>query len=260
MYPNGRYMSTVAGRHFGVAPGLDVYYRGRGDRFNQYASDTRLKTASAPDGYDVKGLVPARTAGSMSALIPFLDASFSGALLQGGPMQGTGSIAWTTPDCNLSLVVSMDGTATITFAGNNSDLKLVIGMDGTGTMTMTGAGGLSMIVPFDGTGVMSLIGAGDLRGRMSMEGAWTPFSALSPEGLAAAVWGAVSATNNEAGTMGSKVNSAASGGVDLNALADAVLAALNATTIPVDVQSMNGSEVIGTGVTGDAWRGVGVPA
>jgi hypothetical protein len=218
----------------------------------------------------------------MAALVPFLDASFTGALLQGGPMEGTGEMAWTTPDCNLSLVVSMDGTATITFTGNTSVLRLVIGMDGTGTMTVTGAGGLSMIVPFDGAGAFGLTGAGDLRGRMSMEGAWTPFSALSPEGLAAAVWGAVSATNNEAGTMGSKVNSAASGGVDLNALADAVwasvsrtltagaapdseaiaaavLAALNATTIPVDVQSMNGSEVIGTGATGDAWRGVGVP-
>ena len=224
MYPNGRFMSRSPGRHFGVAPGLDVYYRGRNDRFNQHASDTRLPTASAPDGYDVHGLVPARKAGSMAAFVPMTDASFTGALLQGGPMEGTGVMAWTTPDCNLSLVVSMDGTATITFTGNTSVLRLVIGMDGTGTMTVTGAAGLSMIVPFDGTGVMSLIGTGDLRGRMSMEGAWTPFSALSPEGLAAAVWGAVSATNNEAGTMGSKLNSAASGGVDLNALADAVWA------------------------------------
>jgi hypothetical protein len=38
----------------------------------------------------------------------------------------------------------------------------------------------------------------------------------------------------------------------------AVLAALNATTIPVNVSKMNGAAVIGTGLVGDDWRGVGV--
>ena len=222
MYPNGRYMSSSPGRHFGVAPGLDVYLRGRNDRFNQHASGTRLKTASSPDGYDVEGLVPAMRAGSMAALTPFADATFTGALLQGGPMVGSGSIDWTTPGGSLSLTTSLTGSATLTFTGNASVLRLVIGMDGTGSISLTGAGGLSLIVPFDGSGSFGIAGAGDLRGRLSMDGSWTPFSELSPEGLAAAVWGAVAATNNDAGTMGNKLNSAASGGVDYSALADAV--------------------------------------
>jgi len=218
MYPNGRFMSRSPGRHFGVAPGLDVYYRGRGDRFNQFASDTRAKTASSPDGYDVRGLVPARRAGSMSALVPFADATFTGALLQGGPMQGSGAITWTTPDASLSLTTSMTGTAVITLSGNTSVLRLVIGMDGAGTMTFTGTGGLSMIVPFDGTGVINFIGSGDLKGRLSMDGSWTPFTALSPEGLAAAV-------------------------VD----------ALNATEIPVNIKKVNDVTVTGTGAPGSEW-------
>lgn len=41
-------------------------------------------------------------------------------------------------------------------------------------------------------------------------------------------------------------------------IAAEVLAALMAASIPVDVQKMNGAEVIGTGTTGDSWRGVGV--
>lgn len=41
-------------------------------------------------------------------------------------------------------------------------------------------------------------------------------------------------------------------------IAAAVLAALQATAIPVDTVKMNGAQVIGTGQTGDAWRGVGV--
>lgn len=49
-------------------------------------------------------------------------------------------------------------------------------------------------------------------------------------------------------------------GPSAESIADAVLAALNAATIPVDVQKMNGAEVIGTGTLGDDWRGVGVPS
>jgi hypothetical protein len=218
MYPNGRFMSRSPGRHFGVAPGLDVYYRGLGDRFNQYANSNRAPTASSPDGYDVKGLVPARRAGSMSALVPFADATFTGALLQGGPMQGSGAVTWTTPNASLSLTTSMTGTAVITLSGNTSVLRLVIGMDGAGTISFTGAGGLSMIVPFDGTGAFGITGAGDLKGRLSMDGSWTPFTALSPEGLAAAV-----------------------------------LDALNATEIPVNIKKVNDVYVTGDGQPGTEW-------
>lgn len=39
-------------------------------------------------------------------------------------------------------------------------------------------------------------------------------------------------------------------------IAAEVLAAINATNIPVDVKKMNGATVVGTGATGDKWRGV----
>ena len=48
-------------------------------------------------------------------------------------------------------------------------------------------------------------------------------------------------------------------GPSAESIAAAVLAALNAATIPVDVQKMNGAEVIGDGSVADPWRGVGVP-
>lgn len=41
-------------------------------------------------------------------------------------------------------------------------------------------------------------------------------------------------------------------------IVSALLAALQATTIPVDARRMNGAEVIGTGSEADPWRGVGV--
>jgi hypothetical protein len=41
-------------------------------------------------------------------------------------------------------------------------------------------------------------------------------------------------------------------------IATAILAAAAVTPIKADVQLMNSAEVVGTGTTGDAWRGVGV--
>ena len=41
-------------------------------------------------------------------------------------------------------------------------------------------------------------------------------------------------------------------------IAAAVLAALQATTIPVDALKMNGADIIGDGSATDPWRGVGV--
>lgn len=41
---------------------------------------------------------------------------------------------------------------------------------------------------------------------------------------------------------------------DVASITAAVLAALNATTIPVDLRKINNTSVIGTGVSGDSWR------
>jgi len=45
---------------------------------------------------------------------------------------------------------------------------------------------------------------------------------------------------------------------DITRIVQAVLAALNATTIPVDTRKMNGESVIGDGSEAQPWRGVGV--
>ena len=54
------------------------------------------------------------------------------------------------------------------------------------------------------------------------------------------------------------ISTSGSTGPTAESIAAAVLAALNATTIPVDTRKMNGAPVIGTGLVGDDWRGVGV--
>lgn len=71
-------------------------------------------------------------------------------------------------------------------------------------------------------------------------------TALTPEQTAAAVWGAAQRSLTES--------------LDPTTaqIVAAVIAALQATTIPVDAKRMNGALITGTGAAGDAWRGVGV--
>jgi len=100
---------------------------------------------------------------------------------------------------------------------------------------------------------MTIDGHSEIMGLGYMTGSTEDVTALTPENLATAVWSALAAANNESGTMGAKLNTASSGGVDLNALAAAVVAALEDTTIPVDVAKVNGATLTGAGVVGNEW-------
>jgi hypothetical protein len=81
------------------------------------------------------------------------------------------------------------------------------------------------------------------------------YSDLTPEGIRDKVWNAILAQYPDAGTAGKALSTASSGGVDLVALAQAILGAAQTTPIHADVQKMNGANVIGDGTAGDKWRG-----
>jgi len=218
--------------YFGVMPYF-VYNAeigtGAGSRLNWQIGDQGggfKRTASAPDGYGMQTPFPPVKAGSISAwnnCIGLL--TMTGNMLQGGPMEGTAPVVELTGESGLSLVVSMAGSAAVaTLTGNSMVLRLTVGLSGSGSFQLTGENNLALIVPFEGAGsVMTMgVGATDLRGLLSMEGEWTPFTELSPEGLAAAVWNSLVSQYGDAGTMGNALGLASSGGVDYNLLAQAV--------------------------------------
>lgn len=79
------------------------------------------------------------------------------------------------------------------------------------------------------------------------------------------ITGNLNATINDTGVQVERKTSAAfattaagGSGPSAESIAAAVLAALNATTIPVDAQKMNGAEIIGDGSEVNPWRGVDV--
>jgi len=130
---------------------------------------------------------------------------------------------------------------------------MVIGLAGSGSFALSGSGALSLIVPFTGSGAFGISGAGDLRGILRMSGGWTPYTELSPQNLAREVWTALAAQYPDSLTMGGKLNTASAGGVDLSALAQAVLDALNLTTIPVNMVQVKGQPISGAGSEADPW-------
>lgn len=215
IYPNGQRVLTYPIRNMAgalVSTGAMQYGGICGARFNRFVSETTDKRAGVPNGYS-SPVLPIK-AGGMSSLRGILTVSGSGDMLQGGPMEGTGDMSFTT-DSNLSLVISMSANASVvTMTGDSMVLRLTVGLDGTGAFQLTGENNLALIVPFEGAGSVLTMGAGatDLRGLLSMQGEWTPFTELSPEGLASAVWGSMASAYNDAGTMGEKLNGAGSAG------------------------------------------------
>lgn len=121
-------------------------------------------------------------------------------------LTGSGSLS-----AGLSMVVS--AVAILTGSG-----ALSAAMTGKVEMaaTLAGDGDLSGALGALSNCIATLTGTGsvtaNLRGTANLEADITPFTTLSPENLAAAVWNALAADFNNAGTMGEKLNDAGSAG------------------------------------------------
>lgn len=236
-----------------------------------FAGEQVEETSSVPEGAfpGFSSILPPLVSGGMSAANNATDisATAAGNVLAGGPVEGSASATFTQAG-SLALQVTLAGDGTITVSQSGS-VALTIALAGDGTASITGTGGLSMIVPFDGAAAFALTGAANLKGNLALAGDITPFTELSPQNLADAVWSALSAGYVTTGTMGAKLNSAASGGVDYLAMAEAVrtelaaeLARLDAAissrqasgaVVDADVRYVNGVEIGGTGTPGDTW-------
>lgn len=189
-WPNNFRAFGTPGKTFGNLA-YSKYTGTGGGRFDLFTAGG-AKTASAPNGYGMLAgyIQPLKAGGISSYNTPVSSMALSGNALSGGPVAGTAAVAtFTGNGMLLSLVISLGGTSTITLAGNGNVLRLTVGLGGIGSWALTGnLNVLSLIVPFAGLGSFELSGTSDLRGILSMEGEWTPFSTLSPENLAKAVW------------------------------------------------------------------------
>lgn len=135
-------------------------------------------------------------------------------------LTGSGTISEAVGTLIINLVASISGEGTISDADMQAFLFALADLVGEGGITDADLDGIGeLIAALEGAGVIisTLTGEGELGASI------TAYGALTPEGIRDAIWGAAAASYNVSGTMGQKLNSAASGGVDYNALAEAVL-------------------------------------
>ncbi len=152
--------------------------------------------------------------GGMASANNLVDFQFSasGSLLSGGAIAGSASAALTGTG-SLGLIISLSGEA-IAEAAATGSLALTISLAGESSASLTGTGSLSMLVPMSGEALAQLTGYADLKGYCSLSGDITPYTELSPQNLAAAVWSSIADNYQETGTMGLLLNTAGGGGID----------------------------------------------
>lgn len=227
LYANGyRLGNTPFRRGLGA---LTTIYNGGGSCFND-RMPTGIMRSSAQlygeySGYPIGNLHPAswmqpqkagamsmRTggAGSMSAaLIPSRAMSID--LTGSGDLEATAGLV-------VSMLLAMTGSGSMT-AAIEGRLNMSCDLSGAGDLAADIEGIASMAIDMLGTGDLEATIAA--YGNMEIDIVVTG-TGLSTANVGASVWNALAASFNTAGTMGNKLNTASSGGVDLGALADAV--------------------------------------
>lgn len=109
----------------------------------------------------------------------------------------------------VQLVAAVTGSGTVSDADMKAFLQLAAALTGSGDAdgTATGLGALLAVLTGSGTGAGStLTGTGELSADLVVTG-----TGLTTGNVGAAVWSAIAAANNTAGTMGEKLNDAGSG-------------------------------------------------
>lgn len=132
-------------------------------------------------------------------------------LAAGRNIDGNTTVTITVNPADGQLIVSAVGSTSITF---NLSAQLAGALSAVGstaiTVTVNNAT-LGAIVDAIGATLIQITTSATPRATGNMVGNITPFTELSPQSLAAAVWNAIAAEYTESGTMGELMNTGASG-------------------------------------------------
>lgn len=197
-------------------------FGGRGALLNLYAGEATVVSGTSianlsgyPSGMRHPGSwsMPIK-AGGLSArnegAISFAAAG-SGAL--GRNIEGSADIAFTVPDADLQLIVSAEGSAAIVFSGA-ATLAGALAAAGSASITFTvDDATLGAIVSATGAASVTFSGEGIPNAIGHLAGDITPYTELSPQSLAAAVWNALQSAYQEPGSMGEAMSTAGAGGL-----------------------------------------------
>jgi hypothetical protein len=161
---------------------------------NQWTHTGRDRRSGVPDGL----LAPSSwrlpiTGGGMSARnVVFVTTTLGSLLMASGRnVDGSTTLTFSVPNADLQLVVSASGTTAITFSGSST---LAGALDAIGTTAITftvPTPTLGALIDALATVAVTWSGTGTARATGALAGDITPFTELSPQTLAAAVWAEV---------------------------------------------------------------------
>lgn len=213
-------------RQIGGSPGTFRAMWSRGDRMNQSVGEgVTSKVSGIPYGHLAPSawVLPYQP-GAMSAFtscrVSITPSPLN--LAAGRNLDGASTVTFTVGPSAGQLVVSAVGSTSITFSSAASLAGALSAQGSTSFSVTVPSATLGAIVDAQGSAPITWSLSAEPRAIGVLAGNITPFTELSPQSLSAAVWSALASVYNDTGTMGNKLNNAASGGVDYNALADAV--------------------------------------
>ena len=188
---------------------------GRGDRMNQSVGEgIPSKLAGIPSGHLAPSswVLPYKP-GAMSSFTQCVVTVTPGTLnlAAGRNLSGSTTVTVTVDPAAGQLIVSASGSTSITF---NLSAQLAGALSAVGSTAITVTVNnptLGAIVDAVGATLVQITTSATPRATGNMVGNITPFTELSPQNLAAAVWSALAAQFNEAGTMGQLLNNAGAG-------------------------------------------------
>jgi hypothetical protein len=195
----------------GTLAGESVYLGLRDQTFLAFAGSVPRKSA-IPQGYGPgDAWYPAIQAGGLGAAS---ESSLVGsANLSGGVnLQATAAIAL-DGTAEGSLIASMTAASSSALSASADIFSIqVASIQATASIALSSSAVVSAIASVVASGSATLTGAASQGANAFMVAAAGGPEALSPQGLANAVWSAFDSDNNTPGTMGAKLNAAASAG------------------------------------------------
>lgn len=216
----------------GWRPEVGVYQGHRTGATRNSLSEITDNLSAIPNGnrHPAAWVMPNK-AGGLSSRNAILTLAVTGSMLRGYPIDGSASLTITTNTPAGELIVSGDGTATLTITSNTPLLTASLSGIGAATITVsTNTPLLGAIADLIASGTLTVSGALTAYARGFMEGSTVDSSVLTADTISDAVWNAIISNYQNSGSTGEALGMAGSGGVNYEALAQAVLDAGVLTT------------------------------
>lgn len=184
-----------------------------GARRNFYASNAGISAKSSkPAGarHPVAWLMPQQAGGLASHNNAKLRLTGTALGVMGKPAQGSATI---TIDATATggLIVSGSGSATITLSATG-DIKSIASASGSASITLSASAAIGAIAGLTGAATITISGTATSYAIGYMSGTSSNETEFSADALARAVWEALATEFNTPGSMGEKLNGAASAG------------------------------------------------